>query len=193
MDRYVGLDVHASSCTAAVVGPSGRHLRSQVLETNASSLIEFLKTLPRPRHLCVEEGTHAGWLHEVLLPHVEELVVAGVDHSRGPKSDKRDAFGLAEALRVGAIKTRVYKGLGEFRQLRELRSRSAGSRSPSAPTRGPGAPSCSSSPTSWRSWPSARRPSTSPASSSRAEFGSSRISRAASARPASACSRWRPC
>ncbi len=24
MDRYIGLDVHASSCTLAVVGPSGK-------------------------------------------------------------------------------------------------------------------------------------------------------------------------
>ena len=35
MDRYIGLDAHASSCTVAVVGPSGRRLQSQVLETNA--------------------------------------------------------------------------------------------------------------------------------------------------------------
>ena len=120
MDRYVGLDVHAASCTAAVVGPSGRHLTSQVLETNARSLIEFLQTLPRPRHVCLEEGTHAAWLHEMLSPHVEELVVTGVARSRGPKSDRRDAFGLADALRVGTIETRVYKGLGEFKKLREL-------------------------------------------------------------------------
>ena len=26
MDRYIGLDVHASSCTLAVVGPSGKRL-----------------------------------------------------------------------------------------------------------------------------------------------------------------------
>ena len=45
MDRCIGLDAHASSCTVAVVGPSGRHLQSQVLETNARSLIEFLKTI----------------------------------------------------------------------------------------------------------------------------------------------------
>ena len=32
----------------------------------------------------------------------------------------RDGFALAEKLRIGAIKTRVYKGLGEFRVLREL-------------------------------------------------------------------------
>ena len=120
MDRYIGLDAHASSCTVAVIGPSGRRLQSQVLETNARVLISFLKTIPKPRHLCLEEGTHASWLHEMLAPHVQEIVVAGVRQSRGPKDDKRDAFGLAEGLRIGAVKTRVYKGIGQFGQLREL-------------------------------------------------------------------------
>ncbi len=121
MDRYIGLDAHASSCTAAVVGPSGRQLQSQILETNARVLVSFLKTIPKPRHLCLEEGTHAGWLYEVLTPHVQEIVVAGIggEQSRGPKSDKRDAYALAEGLRIGAIKTRVYKGLGKFGALRE--------------------------------------------------------------------------
>lgn len=120
MNRYIGLDAHSSSCTVAVIGPSGRRLQSQVLETNARALISFIKTIPKPRHLCLEEGTHAGWLHEVLAPHVQEIVVAGVRQSRGPKDDKRDAFGMAEELRIGAIKTRVYKGVGQFGRLREL-------------------------------------------------------------------------
>lgn len=120
MDRYIGLDAHASSCTVAVIGPSGRRLQSRVLETNARVLISFIKTIPRPRHLCLEEGTHAAWLHEMLAAHVQEIVIAGIRQSRGPKDDKRDAFALAEELRVGAIKTRVYKGVGQFGQLREL-------------------------------------------------------------------------
>lgn len=120
MDRYIGLDAHSSSCTVAVIGPSGRRLQSQVLETNARALISFLKTIPKPRHLCLEEGTHANWLHEMLAAHVQEIVVARISQSRGPKSDKRDAFGLAEELRIGAIKMRVYKGVGQFGQLREL-------------------------------------------------------------------------
>ena len=112
MDRYIGLDAHSSSCTVAVVGPSGRRLQSQVLETNAKVLIDFLKTIPGTLHLCLEEGTHSHWLYEVLSPHVKELVVVAVGRSAGSKSDERDAFGLAEALRVGAIRPRVYKGLG---------------------------------------------------------------------------------
>jgi transposase len=120
MDRYIGLDAHASSCTLGVVGPSGKHLGSHVVETNARALIEVLRGIPKSRHVCLEEGTLSGWLHEVLEPHVEELVVAGVRRSRGPKSDKRDAFALAEQLRIGAVETRVYKGRGQFRRLGNL-------------------------------------------------------------------------
>jgi len=47
-------------------------------------------------------------------------VVVGVRRSRGPKSDKHDAFALAEKLRIGDIKTRVYKKRGEFAALSHL-------------------------------------------------------------------------
>ena len=117
MDRYIGLDAHASSCTVATVGPSGKRLNSQVVETNAGALIRVLRGIPGTRHLCLEEGTHATWLYEVLSPHVEEIVVAAVRESRGPKSDKVDAFALAEQLRIGAIKRKVYKKRGEFGSL----------------------------------------------------------------------------
>ena len=38
MDRYIGLDVHASSCRLGVVGPSGKPLGSHVVGTNARTL-----------------------------------------------------------------------------------------------------------------------------------------------------------
>ena len=60
MDRYTGLDAHASS----------RYWGSQVVETNAKALIEVLSSIPGPRHLCPEAGTLASWLYEILSPHV---------------------------------------------------------------------------------------------------------------------------
>ena len=120
MDRYIGLDAHASSCTVAVIGPSGKRLHHQVIETNAKALITFILTIPKNRHLCLEEGTHSDWLYEVLSPHLQEIVVAGVRKKRGPKSDKLDAFGLAEKLRIGAIKTKIYKKRGVFGRLSHL-------------------------------------------------------------------------
>ena len=49
MERYIGLDAHASSCTLGIVGPSGKRLGSQVVETNAQALIEVLRGIPRNR------------------------------------------------------------------------------------------------------------------------------------------------
>lgn len=120
MDRYIGLDAHTSSCTVAVVGPSGRRLISQVVETNARALVSAIEAIPKSRHLCLEEGALAGWLYEMLAPHVQEIIVTAVPQSRGPKSDKRDAFGLAEMLRIGAIPRTVYKQRGRFTQLAYL-------------------------------------------------------------------------
>jgi len=50
----------------------------------------------------------------VLSPHAERVVVAAVTESRGAKDDRRDAFGLAEDLRLRAIKRKVYKKRGKF-------------------------------------------------------------------------------
>jgi transposase len=122
MDRYIGLDGHSASCTLAVIGPSGKRLNHQVVETNGEALVNFIRAVPGSKHLCLEEGTQAAWLHEILSPHVDEIVVAGVgpEKRRGSKSDRIDAFDLAEKLRVGTIKQRVYKNVGEFGLLAEL-------------------------------------------------------------------------
>ena len=114
MDRYIGLDVHSASCTAGVISAKGKRLQSVVLETNGKVLVDFLKTIPQKRHLIIEEGTHANWLHEILSPHVFQMIVVGVPKNKGQKNDKLDSFGLAEKLRIGSIETSVYKGVGEF-------------------------------------------------------------------------------
>ena len=121
MDRFIGLDAHLSSCTMAVLGPSGKRLQTAVVETNAAALVDFVRGVRGTRRLCMEEGTMSDWLYEVLSPHVEELVVLGIPPGKkGPKSDARDALGLANQLRLGNVELAVYKGHGAFRQLREL-------------------------------------------------------------------------
>ena len=117
MDRFIGLDAHSSSCTLGVVTLGGKRVGSQVVETNARCLIEAVRQVPEPRHICVEEGTLSGWLYEVLSPHAERVVVTAVGQSRGPKDDRRDAFGLADALRLGAVERAVYKERGDFGEL----------------------------------------------------------------------------
>jgi transposase len=120
MERYIGLDVHAASTTFAVIGESGKRLGTHVVETNGQALVAQIKTIPGKRHVCLEEGAQSAWMYEILSPHAEEVVVTTVPESRGQKSDERDAFGLAEQLRTGAIKKRVFKEVGEYGTLREL-------------------------------------------------------------------------
>jgi len=109
MDRYVGLDAHPTSCTFAVMGPSGKRLKSMVVETNGAALVEAVKSIRGRVHLCLEEGTQSAWLHELLSPHVAELVVTVAPENKGAKDDLRDAWARADELRTGSLKTRVYK------------------------------------------------------------------------------------
>lgn len=87
MSRYIGLDVHMASCTMVILGPSGKKLGCHVVETNASLLVDLLKGIPKPRHLCFEEGAQSAWLYETLSPHVDEIVVT-VKRDRRGSADK---------------------------------------------------------------------------------------------------------
>jgi len=103
-----------------VIGERGKRLGSYVVETNGQALVEQLKTIPGNKHVCLEEGTQSAWIYEILSPHAEEVVVAMVSESRGQKDDQRDAFGLGDRLRTGAIERKVFKEVGEYKALREL-------------------------------------------------------------------------
>ncbi len=120
MERSIGMDVHAASCTLAVISQTGKRLKDFPVETNGQALVEAIRMIPGHKHLVFEEGLQSAWLYETLSPHVENLVVAGITQSRGPKSDKRDAYGLAEKLRVGNLDRAVFKAPRQFTRLREL-------------------------------------------------------------------------
>ena len=120
MERYIGMDVHAVSCTLAVISQTGKRLKDFPIETNGQALVEAVRMIPGHKHLVFEEGLQSAWLYETLSPHVDETVVAGITESRGPKSDRRDAYGLAEKLRVGNLDKTVFKAPRQFTRLREL-------------------------------------------------------------------------
>jgi transposase len=120
MERYIGIDVHAASCTVAVISETGKKLKDFPVETNGQALVEAIRMIPGHKHLVFEEGLQSAWLYETLRPHVDEIVVAGVSQSRGQKDDKRDAYGLAEKLRNGSLDKKIFKAPQEFTLLREL-------------------------------------------------------------------------
>jgi transposase len=118
MERYIGIDVHAQSSTIVVMGASGRRLRTLVVETHGEALVQAINGIPGRLHICLEEGTQSAWLYEILSPCAEEVVVVSAAAKSGAKDDQRDAWALAEALRVNARLTRVYKGADHLTALR---------------------------------------------------------------------------
>src|SRR6266567_3889583 len=111
--KYIGLDVHKEAVAIAVLNSAGKLVMESVVETKASTLLDFLRGLRGELHVTLEEGTWAAWLYDVLRPHVVELVVCNPRRNallrEGSKSDKVDARKLAELLRSGMLRA-VYHG-----------------------------------------------------------------------------------
>lgn len=118
MRKYLGLDVHRESTTVCVLSESGKRLGQEVVETDGSVLIRFVKQMTGELHLCIEEGEWAQWLYEILFEHVAEIVVCRGRKRQGPKNDSRDAYDLAERLRTGQVRP-IFKSAGRFTKLRE--------------------------------------------------------------------------
>ena len=123
MERYIGGDVHAASVTFSVRSEAGKVVRRDVVETNGRALVGYLSQQPGNVHLCIEEGEWSQWLHEILSPHVTELVVHRAQWSPGAKSDRHDADGLSERMRTGKVGVPVYKDRKQFGALREASRR----------------------------------------------------------------------
>lgn len=119
MERYIGLDAHARSCTLVVLSGTGKHLSQEVVETNGAALREAVRRVAGTKRICLEEGVQSAWLYEILRSEAEEVVVVQPPkRPMGPKDDARDAAALAESLRIGACLRRVYKGIGPYSELR---------------------------------------------------------------------------
>ncbi len=62
MERYVGVDAHARSCTLGVMSAGGRRLKQLLVETNGQALVEAVRGIGGRVHVCLEEGTQSAWL-----------------------------------------------------------------------------------------------------------------------------------
>ena len=94
-----------------------------IVETKASSILQFIHGLQGELHVTWEEGTWAAWLYDLLLPQVAQVLVCDPRRNallkEGSKSDKVDARKLADLLRTGMLRP-VYHGEHGLRTLREL-------------------------------------------------------------------------
>ncbi len=121
--KYIGMDVHKESISVAVMDSVGKVVMESVIETNASTILEFIHGLRGNLHVTFEEGTWSAWLYDLLKPHVTKVVVCNPRKSAllksGNKSDQIDARKLSELLRNGSLSA-VYHGGNSVRTLKEL-------------------------------------------------------------------------
>ena len=64
--KYVGMDVHTATISVAVRNASGKLIMESVLETKASTLLQFIRGLGGDVYVTFEEGTWAAWLYDLL-------------------------------------------------------------------------------------------------------------------------------
>src|SRR2546423_5985848 len=122
-EKYIGLDVHQATISVAVVDSQGKVVMESILETKASTLLEFLAGLRGSLYVTFEEGAWAAWLYDLLKPHVTKVVACNPRRNAllkdGNKSDRIDARKLADLLRGNHLKP-VYHGETSVRTLKEL-------------------------------------------------------------------------
>jgi transposase len=121
--KYIGMDVHKESISIAVMNSVGKAVMECVIETKASTILQFIDGLRGDLRVTFEEGTWAAWLYDLLKPHVTEVVVCNPRKAAllkdGSKGDRIDAHKLAELLYMNKVKS-VYHGEHGLRTVKEL-------------------------------------------------------------------------
>jgi hypothetical protein len=118
--KYVALDVHQATTVAAVREQSGRVIARSILPTESEALVEFFGGMRGSIHVAFEEGTQAQWLHDLLSPVVDRIIVCDRrGEHRGNKADQVDADKLSHRLLSGDLRA-VYHGSSDRLTLQEL-------------------------------------------------------------------------
>jgi hypothetical protein len=102
---YIGMDCHISTLDFALVNEAGR-FKAHSVATSFNGLVEFVKTVPPPRTIYMEEGSLAAWSLETCVQYEDKLVITDAkrNHSIGSssqKDDSIDALKLAQLARGG--------------------------------------------------------------------------------------------
>ena len=100
--KYIGMDVHKESISMAVRNDAGKIVMECVIETKASTIVQFIEGLRGDVQVTFEEGTWAAWLYDLLKPHVRKVVVCDPRRNtllqEGNQNDRVDARKLAELM-----------------------------------------------------------------------------------------------
>jgi len=66
--KYIGLDVHKETISIAVLSGTGRVVMESIIETKATTILQFIQGLRGNLNVTFEEGTWAAWLYDQTGP-----------------------------------------------------------------------------------------------------------------------------
>ena len=108
MDHYAGIDVSLEQSSVCVVDATGRIVREAKVASEPAALITFLRGLALPLvRIGLEAGPLSQWLQATLVKAGFEAVLLETRHVKAAlsamivKTDRKDARGIAQLLRMG--------------------------------------------------------------------------------------------
>ena len=108
MNYYAGIDVSVKSSSIAVVNDHGEIVREAKVATDPTSVIEWLRACGLPmERIGLEAGPFSQWLYRGLkeagfaVELLETRHVRNAFKTMAVKTDRKDARGIAELIRVG--------------------------------------------------------------------------------------------
>ncbi len=122
--NYIGIDCHISSLDFAVVNVRGTVTQKAKVNTGVKEFMAFVKSIPKPRKIFIEEGELAGWMLETSLKFGEQLIITDPKINKwigkaGQKNDRIDAEKLAQLARGKYIKE-IYHPVNNRRKFKDL-------------------------------------------------------------------------
>jgi len=73
--NYIGVDCHISSIDFAVINERRTVTQKAKVSTGVKEFMTFVKNIPKPTKIFIEEGELAGWMLETSLKFGEELII----------------------------------------------------------------------------------------------------------------------
>lgn len=119
--QYLAFDVHQATTVASLRDSSGSVVMRSTVPTEATAILRVVRSAGPRVHVAFEEGTQAQWLHDLVVPHAEKVVVCNIrgESRAGNKNDRLDADLLSERLRAGTLRS-VFHGTASVLTLKEL-------------------------------------------------------------------------
>lgn len=108
MEHYAGLDVSLELTSVCIVNAQGRIMRETKVPSDPEDLVRYFRSLEHPiTRVALEAGPLSQWIHAGLTAAGFETALLETRHVKASmsamtvKTDRRDARGIAQLLRLG--------------------------------------------------------------------------------------------